>query len=142
MVKLRFGNRRCPLPTSSVGASPSAPRAAMVFLSTLVAPATWGQSTGSPAEPASDNGKVPEIVVTAQRRSESLQNTPVAVTAITGDALAAQHIDDIWSAEAWCLNCADRRYYIVTFPVPLQTGTQGAYVGAPRTFGLTLRAHF
>ena len=47
-----------------------------------------------------------------------------------------------WSVEAWCLNCADRRYYIFTFPVPLQTGTQGAYVGAPRTLGLTLRAHF
>jgi iron complex outermembrane recepter protein len=47
-----------------------------------------------------------------------------------------------WSLEAWCLNCADRRYFILTFPVPLQTGTQNAYVGAPRTFGLTLRGHF
>jgi iron complex outermembrane receptor protein len=47
-----------------------------------------------------------------------------------------------WSLEAWCLNCADRRYLILTFPVPLQTGTQNAYVGAPRTFGLTLRGHF
>jgi iron complex outermembrane receptor protein len=72
----------------------------MVFLSTLVAPAAWGQSTDSPAAPASDSGKVPEIIVTAQRRSESLQNTPVAVTAITGDALAAQHIDDISNISA------------------------------------------
>jgi len=72
----------------------------MVFLSTLVAPAAWGQSTGAPAEPASDSGKVPEIIVTAQRRSESLQNTPVAVTAITGDALAARHIDDISNISA------------------------------------------
>jgi len=74
--------------------------AAMVFLSTLVAPAAWGQSTGSPAAPASDSGKVPEIIVTAQRRSESLQNTPIAVTAITGDALAGQHIDDISNISA------------------------------------------
>jgi iron complex outermembrane receptor protein len=72
----------------------------MVFLSTLVAPAAWGQSTDSPAAPASDSGKVPEIIVTAERRSESLQNTPVAVTAITGDALAAQHIDDISNISA------------------------------------------
>jgi iron complex outermembrane receptor protein len=56
--------------------------------------------------------------------------------------LGIESVNRDWSAEAWCLNCADRRYYIVTFPVPLQTGTQGAYVGAPRTFGLTLRAHF
>jgi len=61
----------------------------MAFFSTLVAPAAWGQSTDSPAAPASDSGKVAEIIVTAQRRSESLQTTRVAVTAITGDALAA-----------------------------------------------------
>src|SRR5882762_7074297 len=100
MVKPRFGNRRCRLPTSSVGASLSALGAAMMLLSTLVAPAAWGQSTGSPAEPTSDSGKVPEIIVTAERRPERLQNTPVAVTAITGDALAAQHIDDISNISA------------------------------------------
>jgi iron complex outermembrane recepter protein len=99
-MKLRSGSRRCRLPTSSVGTSPSALGAAMVFLSTLVAPVAWGQSTVSPAAPASDSGKVPEIIVTAQRRSESLQSTPVAVTAITGDALAAQHIDNISNISA------------------------------------------
>ena len=56
--------------------------------------------------------------------------------------LGIESLNRNWSVEAWCLNCADRRYYIVTFPVPLQTGTQGAYVGAPRTLGLTVRAHF
>src|ERR1700676_1679618 len=99
-MKLRSGSRRCRLPTSSVGTSPSALGGAMVFLSTLVAPVAWGQSTVSPAAPASDSGKVPEVIVTAQRRSESLQSTPVAVTAITGDALAAQHIDNISNISA------------------------------------------
>src|SRR5258708_39762898 len=99
-MKLRSSTHRCRPPTSGVGASPSAPGAAMVFLSTLVTPAAWGQSTGSPAAPASDSGKVPEIIVTAERRSESLQNPPVAVTAITGDALAAQHIDNLSNISA------------------------------------------
>jgi iron complex outermembrane receptor protein len=99
-MKRRSGNRRCRPPSSNVGASPSALGAAMVFLSILVAPAGWGQSTGSPTASASDSGKVPEIIVTAQRRSESLQNTPVAVTAITGDALAARHIDDVSNISA------------------------------------------
>jgi iron complex outermembrane receptor protein len=72
----------------------------MMFLSALVAQAARGQSTDSPAAPASDSGKVAEIIVTAQRRSESLQNTPVAVTAITGDALAAQHIDNLSNISA------------------------------------------
>jgi len=52
------------------------------------------------AAPASDSGKVAEIIVTAQRRTESLQNTPVAVTAISGDALAAQHIDNVSNISA------------------------------------------
>jgi iron complex outermembrane receptor protein len=72
----------------------------VLFLSALVAPAARGQSIDSPAAPAPDSGRVAEIIVTAQRRSESLQNTPVAVTAITGDALAAQHIDNLSNISA------------------------------------------
>ena len=99
-MKPRCRNHRCRLPTSSVGASTWAIKAATVFLSTLVAPAAWGQSTDSPPAPASNSGKIPDIIVTAQRRSESLQNTPVAVTSITGDELAAQHIDNISNISA------------------------------------------
>ncbi len=40
------------------------------------------------------------------------------------------------------MNCADQRYNTLSFPVPLQTGTEGAYVGVPRTFGMSLRGHF
>ncbi len=34
-----------------------------------------------------------EIVVTARRREESLQDTPVSITAFSGEALERQHID-------------------------------------------------
>lgn len=43
--------------------------------------------TGTAPQPT-DDGAIAEIIVTAQRRSENLQNVPVAVTAVTGDALA------------------------------------------------------
>jgi len=99
-MKLRSSTHRCRPPTSSVGTSRSALGAATVFLLALVAPAARGQSTDSFAAPASDSGKVAEIIVTAQRRTESLQNTPVAVTAISGDALAAQHIDNVSNISA------------------------------------------
>jgi len=99
-MKLRSSTHRCRPPTSSVGTSRSALGAATVFLLALVAPAARGQSTDSFAAPASDSGKVAEIIVTAQRRTESLQNTPVAVTAISGDALAAQHIDNLSNISA------------------------------------------
>lgn len=50
-----------------------------------------GPSTYSPANApgqAASATMVPEVVVTAQRRSESLQNVPIAVTALSGAALA------------------------------------------------------
>lgn len=64
-----------------------------------------------------------------------------SVTLLNG-SLGIASIGRSWRLDAWCMNCADQRYYTVTFAVPLQTGTYGAYVGAPRTFGLTLSGHF
>ncbi|MBI2969292.1 MAG: TonB-dependent receptor, partial [Gammaproteobacteria bacterium] len=36
-----------------------------------------------------------EIVVTARKREESLQDTPISITAFTGEALEQQHIDQL-----------------------------------------------
>jgi iron complex outermembrane receptor protein len=56
------------------------------------------QSSGPTATPASapagpDEG-IADIVVTAQRRPERLQNVPVSVTALTSDALVARGLND------------------------------------------------
>jgi iron complex outermembrane receptor protein len=48
---------------------------------------TAAQATNSAAQ-----GEVPEIIVTAQRRSESLERTPVAVSVLSADALVQQAI--------------------------------------------------
>jgi len=55
-------------------------------------PAFADQSQVAAAEPAADTGGLEEIVVTAQRRSENLERTPVAVTVVGSDALAKQDI--------------------------------------------------
>jgi iron complex outermembrane receptor protein len=55
--------------------------------SPTAAPAN-GQSQPSTPAAAQDDGGVKDIVVTAQRRSENLQNVPVAVTALTPETLA------------------------------------------------------
>ncbi|QXQ04743.1 TonB-dependent receptor [Sphingosinicellaceae bacterium] len=48
-------------------------------------------ATSSPAgEATADAGDTGDIIVTAQKRSERLQDVPVAVSVISGDALAAQ----------------------------------------------------
>jgi outer membrane receptor protein involved in Fe transport len=47
-----------------------------------------------------------------------------------------------WMLEAWGQNLLNRNYYQLFFDAPLQTGTYDAYLGAPRTYGLTLRMSF
>lgn len=63
----------------------------------LAAQPAWAQqvTNSAPADPVEEAAQAPDegeglqdIVVTAQRRSESLQRAAVAVTAVTGDALA------------------------------------------------------
>ncbi len=48
-----------------------------------------------PAVAQQEPGALEEIVVTAQKRAENLQETPIAVTAITGDALRELNRDDV-----------------------------------------------
>ncbi|CAN5611694.1 TonB-dependent receptor [soil metagenome] len=48
-----------------------------------------------PAASAVDEAGVPEIVVTAQRRSEKLQDTPLSITALSSSALQARGIDNL-----------------------------------------------
>lgn len=55
------------------------------------------QSSAEQAPPA-DIG-IADIVVTAQKRSENLQKTPAAVTALSGDALVSSGIKDLAAAQ-------------------------------------------
>lgn len=52
-----------------------------------------GPALAQQAEVA-DNG-LEEIVVTAEKREENLQNVPIAVTAMTGDTLTATGISNV-----------------------------------------------
>jgi outer membrane receptor protein involved in Fe transport len=42
------------------------------------------QSAAAPAAPAADGGGLEEVIVTARKRQENVQNVPVAITAISG----------------------------------------------------------
>ncbi len=54
----------------------------------------------SPDGPATDSGSIEDIVVTAQRREESLQKTPISVTALTSAAIEARGITSLSSLQA------------------------------------------
>lgn len=65
---------------------------AAVIAGSLVASApTFAQDQNEQASAASSGG-IEEIIVTARRKNENLQETPVAITAITGEGLEARNI--------------------------------------------------
>lgn len=67
--------------------------AVVALLAGMVAPA-WAQE----APPENEAGQIEDIVVTAQRRNENLQDVPISVTAVTAerlDALGAGGIDTL-----------------------------------------------
>lgn len=47
-----------------------------------------------------------------------------------------------WSVELWAQNLLSQHYYQVAFDATAQSGTYNAFLGQPRTYGVTLRAHF
>ncbi len=50
--------------------------------------------------------------------------------------------DDSWALELWGRNITNERYIQVGFDAPLQSGSLGAFLGDPRTYGVTLRVNF
>jgi iron complex outermembrane receptor protein len=54
----------------------------------------WAQSAASASVSSPDSGGLEEIVVTAQRRAENLQNVPITVTALSSDQLEKSGITD------------------------------------------------
>jgi len=57
--------------------------------------ATFGQqSQGTAAAAASQGGELQEIVVTAQRRNEKLQDVPITVDVLTDESAAKAHVWD------------------------------------------------
>jgi iron complex outermembrane receptor protein len=68
--------------------------AAMLVAGALPTSAAWAQAQPAKAnaEANSDNG---DIIVTARKREESLQDIPVSITAVTGEGLASKGITNM-----------------------------------------------
>lgn len=75
----------------------------------------------APASEPQAAGGLGEIIVTAQRRSENLQNVPIAVTAISADTLAAKGVTDT---------------KLLATTVPSLTFTTQANLASPRIRGV------
>ncbi len=58
------------------------------------ASAAQAQEAPAPRTTAADQSTVEEVVVTAQKRSQSLQDVPISISAVSGDALAQRRTTD------------------------------------------------
>jgi iron complex outermembrane receptor protein len=50
--------------------------------------------------------------------------------------------DDLWSFDIWARNLFDTDYYRRVIPATFQAGSYSAFLGDPRTYGVTLRRNF
>ncbi|MDI7775898.1 TonB-dependent receptor [Asticcacaulis sp. EMRT-3] len=61
---------------------------------------------------------------------------------LVGGRIALSSPDDGWSLELWGQNLTNVTYEQVAFAAPFQSGTYDAFLGLPRTWGLTLRLQY
>lgn len=62
--------------------------------------------------------------------------------ALANARIAIGSREDRWDLELWSQNLTDAEYYQTAIDAPLQAGTWNAFLGAPRTYGLTLRVRY
>ncbi|MGC2461592.1 MAG: TonB-dependent receptor [Steroidobacteraceae bacterium] len=70
------------------------------FISAGVAAAADPEATANPPIASADAGTLQEVVVTARRRSEDLQNVPIAVTALNAEQLRTQNVQSLTDVTA------------------------------------------
>ena len=87
------------IPQAPAQSLPNPAQAEAVSAVTAPAPDVAASSTGAAAAPAllKKSDKIEEVVVTATRRKERLQNVPLAVTAVKADELQSAGIKDLSS---------------------------------------------
>jgi iron complex outermembrane recepter protein len=70
---------------------------ATAMCAVCVAPAWAQDAKPATATTAADTGGIQEIVVTAQKRAENVQDVPIAISAFTADALSERSVTSVAS---------------------------------------------
>jgi iron complex outermembrane receptor protein len=100
----------------------------------MPASGAWAQDTARPAsvqegtaeQPAErEEGQLADIVVTAQRRSERLQDVPISVNAITGEAMANRGVTSSFDLQAVVPGLSMSRVSTIATPYLRGVGTDG-----------------
>src|SRR5262245_19434064 len=83
--------------TTRVGINGSCAKGVLAAAVAMALAGASGNAHAQDEAAAAEGGGLEEVVVTAQKREESIQDVPIAVTALTGDALEQQKIVDLRS---------------------------------------------
>jgi len=73
------------------------------LIASLIAQSSYAQETDAAENDGAGFG-LGEIIVTAQKRSSALQDTPIAITALTGASLEERGIDDVANLQSYIPN--------------------------------------
>ncbi len=87
---MRISRRSILLEAHYLSSPKLGPSITLAALLMAAAPALAAQDTGVSSGATAEPSALPEITVTAQFRSQSLQNTPIAITALSADMLEAR----------------------------------------------------
>jgi iron complex outermembrane recepter protein len=110
--------------------------------------AKWNVTGGfTSKQPVSDNF---QLTTSASIKWSSRYNTgsnldPLKIQepfAIVNARIGIEPVSEAWSLELFAQNLTDSEYYQVIVDQPLQSGTYGAFLGAPRRYGVTGRVRF
>jgi len=84
-----------PLPAAAHDSAPSQGRARSWLARLAAFFAVCAPATGTVCAQEAEVATLEEVTVTAQRREESMQETPIAITAFAGEALEAQRVTNV-----------------------------------------------
>jgi iron complex outermembrane receptor protein len=103
-----------PAGNSPASAAPDAP------------PSADGSPEAAPPTTATAGRGIGDIVVTAERHASSVQRTPAAITAVSGQDLAARNVTDISS-----LTSLVPSLHVNSYATGIQIGIRGVYAQSP-----------
>jgi iron complex outermembrane receptor protein len=74
--------------------------------------------------------------------AEIPDETPADAYVLADVSVGVQTPDKRWEFSVWCTNCTDQNYRTVFFNTTFQPGSYSAYLGAPKQYGVSVRATF
>lgn len=148
-----FLNGPCPVSDTSVGefvsVEGSLPRCVQDLSGATLAESSdfSGNFTTTYRRPVTDNL---EMFVRGEVFYQSSQNLSVSQDvnqlqdgfALVGASTGIGDIDGAWSLQLWARNLLNEKYVLDTFNATIPGGSLNAYVGDPRTYGITLRFRY